>query len=51
VLATINQVDPIFVSFALPQVFLPELRAAGVEDATIVQLTHDNPFEAFARPV
>jgi multidrug efflux system membrane fusion protein len=28
VLATINQVDPIFVSFALPQVFLPELRAA-----------------------
>jgi multidrug efflux system membrane fusion protein len=28
VLATINQVDPIFVSFALPQVFLPDLRAA-----------------------
>lgn len=28
VLATINQVDPIFVSFALPQVFLPELRGA-----------------------
>jgi multidrug efflux system membrane fusion protein len=28
VLATINQIDPIFVSFALPQVFLPELRAA-----------------------
>ena len=28
VLATINQVDPIFVSFAIPQVILPELRAA-----------------------
>lgn len=27
-LATINQVDPIFVSFAMPQVFLPDLRAA-----------------------
>ena len=28
VLATINQVDPIFVSFAIPQVILPDLRAA-----------------------
>ncbi len=28
ILATINQVDPIFVSFAIPQVFLPDLRAA-----------------------
>jgi multidrug efflux system membrane fusion protein len=28
VLATINQVDPIFLSFAMPQVFLPGLRAA-----------------------
>jgi multidrug efflux system membrane fusion protein len=28
VLATINQVDPIFVSFAIPQVYLPDLRAA-----------------------
>ncbi len=27
-LATINQVDPIFVSFAVPQVYLPDLRAA-----------------------
>lgn len=27
-LAVINQVDPIFVSFALPQVLLPELRSA-----------------------
>jgi len=32
-------------------VFLPRLRAAGVDEATIVQLTHDNPFEAFARPL
>ena len=28
VLATLNQVDPIYVSFAIPQVFLPDLRAA-----------------------
>jgi multidrug efflux system membrane fusion protein len=28
VLATINQVDPIFVTFAIPQVILPDLRAA-----------------------
>jgi multidrug efflux system membrane fusion protein len=28
VLATINQVDPIYVTFAIPQVYLPELRAA-----------------------
>ncbi len=28
VLATINQVNPIYVSFAIPQVILPELRAA-----------------------
>lgn len=27
-LATINQIDPIFVTFAMPQVFLPDLRAA-----------------------
>jgi len=35
----------------LSEVFLPKLRAAGVNDATIVQLTHNNPFEAFARPL
>ena len=35
----------------LSEVFLPRLRAAGVDEATIVQLTHDNPFEAFARPL
>jgi len=28
VLATINQVNPIFVQFAIPQVYLPDLRAA-----------------------
>jgi membrane fusion protein, multidrug efflux system len=28
VLAVLNQVDPIFVSFAIPQVYLPDLRAA-----------------------
>lgn len=43
VLATINQVDPIFVSFALPQIFLPELRAAmargGVKVNAIVNDT------------
>ena len=27
-LATINQVDPIYVAFAIPQVFLPDIRAA-----------------------
>lgn len=29
--------------------FLPKLRAAGVGDDTIRQLTHDNPFRAYAR--
>ena len=29
--------------------FLPKLRAAGVDEATIRQLTHANPFRAFAR--
>jgi len=28
--------------------FLPKLRAAGVDEATIHQLTHTNPFQAFA---
>jgi phosphotriesterase-related protein len=30
---------------------LPKLRAAGVDETTITQLTHDNPFNAFARPL
>ena len=29
--------------------FLPRLREAGVDEATIRQLTHTNPFRAFAR--
>ena len=29
--------------------FLPQLRAAGVDEPTIRQLTHTNPFRAFAR--
>ncbi len=28
---------------------LPKLRAAGLDEATITRLTHDNPFNAFAR--
>jgi phosphotriesterase-related protein len=33
----------------LLEVFLPKLRAAGVDDATIDALTRANPFKAFAR--
>jgi phosphotriesterase-related protein len=33
----------------LNEVFLPLLSAAGVDDATIANLTRDNPFRAFAR--
>jgi phosphotriesterase-related protein len=33
----------------LCETFLPALRSAGVDDATITQLTRANPFEAFAR--
>lgn len=29
--------------------FLPALRAAGIDEATIIRLTQDNPFNAFAR--
>jgi multidrug efflux system membrane fusion protein len=47
VLATINQVDPIFVSFAIPQVFLPQLRAAmargDVKVNAVVDETHKQP--------
>lgn len=35
---------------ALSQSMLPRLRSMGVSAADIVQLTHVNPFEAFARP-
>ena len=34
----------------LSEVLLPKLAAAGVSDATLRQLTHNNPFTAFARP-
>jgi len=33
----------------LVDTFLPKLRAAGVDEATIRQLTHTNPFNAYAR--
>jgi phosphotriesterase-related protein len=33
----------------ISQHFLPKLRAAGLDDATIRMLMHDNPFRAFAR--
>ncbi|UCF61694.1 MAG: esterase [Anaerolineaceae bacterium] len=33
----------------LPDQFLPKLRAVGVDEATIHQLTHTNPYRAFAR--
>jgi len=47
VLATLNQVDPIFVSFAIPQVILPDLRAAiargEVKVSAVVDATHRQP--------
>jgi phosphotriesterase-related protein len=33
----------------LVDTFLPRLREAGVDEDTILQLTHANPFRAFAR--
>ena len=33
----------------LCEVVLPLLAAEGIDDAALVRLTHDNPFEAFAR--
>jgi phosphotriesterase-related protein len=33
----------------IPLIFLPKLRAAGVDEQTIIQLTQINPFKAFAR--
>jgi phosphotriesterase-related protein len=33
----------------LPEQFLPKLRACGVDEVTIHQLTHANPYRAFAR--
>jgi membrane fusion protein, multidrug efflux system len=42
VLATINQVDPIFVSFAMPQVFLTDLRAAMAKGGVKVNAVIDD---------
>jgi phosphotriesterase-related protein len=33
----------------LSTVLLPELKRRGIGDGTLMRLTHDNPFEAFAR--
>jgi phosphotriesterase-related protein len=33
----------------LSEILLPKLRARGIDETTIVQLTHTNPFNAFAR--
>ncbi|MGO7778491.1 esterase, partial [Rhizobium johnstonii] len=30
-------------------VLLPELKRRGIDDGTLMRLTHDNTFEAFAR--
>jgi phosphotriesterase-related protein len=35
----------------LSETFMPRLRAAGLDEATLTLLTHDNPFRAFARAV
>lgn len=49
VLGTINQIDPIFVSFAIPQVLLPELRAAMAKGAVKVNaIVDDNQKQAGA---
>ncbi len=42
VLATINQVDPIFVTFSLPQVVLPDLRAAMAKGPVTVNAMVDD---------
>ncbi|MCW5733323.1 MAG: efflux RND transporter periplasmic adaptor subunit [Enhydrobacter sp.] len=42
VLATINQVDPIYLQFAVPQVYLPELRAAMAEGNVTVNALVDD---------
>ena len=42
VLATINQVDPIYLSFAIPQVLLPDLRAAMTKGSVKVAALLDD---------
>lgn len=41
-LATINQIDPIYVSFAIPQVILPDLRAAMAKGPVMVTAVIDD---------
>ena len=41
-LATINQIDPIYVTFAIPQVILPELRSAMAKGAVAVTAIVDD---------
>ena len=41
-LATINQIDPIYVSFAIPQVILPDLRAAMAKGPVTVSAIVDD---------
>jgi phosphotriesterase-related protein len=33
----------------LSEVLIPKLIQSGIDDKTIIRLTHDNPFNAFAR--
>lgn len=42
VLAVINQVDPIYVQFAIPQTYLPDLRAAMAKDKVTVNAVIDD---------
>ena len=41
-LATINQVDPIYVTFAIPQIILPELRSAMAKGPVVVNAIVDD---------
>ncbi|WP_395708882.1 efflux RND transporter periplasmic adaptor subunit [Reyranella sp.] len=42
-LATINQINPIYVAFAMPQVYLPDIRAAMAKgDVKVIAIVDDN---------
>lgn len=47
ILATINQVDPIFVTFAIPQVILPDLRAVMAKGPVKVTAIVDEKIRQF----
>ncbi|MGD9880256.1 MAG: efflux RND transporter periplasmic adaptor subunit [Reyranella sp.] len=48
-LATINQVDPIYVAFAVPQIYLPDIRAAMAKgEVKVVALIDDDHKQAGA---